>query len=67
MIFAIHQHESAIGMHMSPSSWMPLPPPSPFHLSAKQPFLMVSIILILYVMKQVQRAYLPPGHTASKQ
>lgn len=67
MIFATHQHESAIGMHMSPSSWMPPPPPSPFFLSSKQPFLMVAIILILYVMKQIQRVYLPPGHTVSKQ
>ena len=67
MIFAIHQRESAIGMHMSPSSWMPLPPLSPSHPSSKQHFLMVVIVLILYVMKQVQRAYPPPGHTASKQ
>ena len=29
MIFATHQHESAIGMHMSPSSWMP--PHLPLH------------------------------------
>ena len=26
---AIHQHESAIGMHMSPPSWTCLPPPTP--------------------------------------
>ena len=29
MLFAIHQHESTIGIHVSPSSWSPLPPPSP--------------------------------------
>ena len=29
----IHQHESIIGIHMSPPSWTSLPPPSPFHHS----------------------------------
>ena len=33
MVFAIHQHESAIGLHMSPPSCTPLPPPSPSHPS----------------------------------
>ena len=28
MVFAIHWHESAMGIHVSPS-WTPLPPPSP--------------------------------------
>lgn len=28
MIFVIHQYEFAIGIHVSPSSWMPPPPPS---------------------------------------
>ena len=30
---ATHQHESAIGLHMSPPSWASLPPPSPSHPS----------------------------------
>ena len=30
--FAIHQHASTMGVHMSPS-WIPLPPPSPYHPS----------------------------------
>ena len=29
MGFAIHQYESAIGIHVSPPSWIPLTPPSP--------------------------------------
>lgn len=29
--FAIHQHELAIGTHVSPSSLSPLPSPSPLH------------------------------------
>ena len=32
MVFAIHWHESATGVHVSPS-WTPLPPPSPSHPS----------------------------------
>ena len=32
-VFAIHQHESAIGMHVSPPSWTPLSPASPPHSS----------------------------------
>ena len=28
MAFAIHHLESALGVHMSPPSWIPLPPPS---------------------------------------
>ena len=33
LIAAIHQHESAIGIHMSPLSWTSLPPPILSHLS----------------------------------
>ena len=29
MVFAIHQHELATGMHVSPPCWTPLPPHSP--------------------------------------
>ena len=29
MVLAIHQHKSTIGIYVSPSSWRPLPPPSP--------------------------------------
>ena len=29
MVFATHQHELAIGVHVSPPSWIPIPPPSP--------------------------------------
>ena len=32
-VSAIHQHESAISIHMSPSSWNSLPLPIPFHPS----------------------------------
>ena len=28
MVFAIHWHESAIGIHMSPPSWIHAPPPA---------------------------------------
>ena len=31
MVFAIHQNELAISIHMSPPSWTPLPPPFPPH------------------------------------
>ena len=31
MVFAIYQHESAIGIHMSPPSWTSLPPPTQPH------------------------------------
>ena len=31
MVSAIHQHESAIGIYVSPLSWTPLPPPSPLY------------------------------------
>ena len=34
--FAIHQHESATGLHCS-QFWTPLPPPSPQHLSGSYP------------------------------
>ena len=30
--FVIHQHASAMGVHVFPS-WIPLPPPSPYHPS----------------------------------
>ena len=30
---AIYQHKSAIGIHMSPRSWISLSPPTPSHLS----------------------------------
>ena len=33
MLFAVHQYESAIGVHLSPSSCSPLPLPSPPHPS----------------------------------
>ena len=33
LISAIHQHESATGVHMSPPSWTPLPSPTPSHPS----------------------------------
>ena len=33
LVFAIYQHELAIGIHMSPPSWMPLPPPTLSHPS----------------------------------
>ena len=33
LISAIHQHESAIGIHISPPSWTFLPSPTPFHPS----------------------------------
>ena len=34
--FAIHQHESAMSVHIFPS-WTPLPPPSPSHPSGSSP------------------------------
>ena len=33
VVSAIHHHESAIGIHMSPSSWTSLPPPTSSHSS----------------------------------
>ena len=33
MVFTIHWHESATGVHVSPLPRTPLPPPSPFHSS----------------------------------
>ena len=33
LVSAIHQHESAIGIHTSPPSWTSLPPPTTFHPS----------------------------------
>ena len=38
LLFSIKfQHESAIGIHMSPPSWASLPSPSPFHPSKSIP------------------------------
>ena len=34
MVFAVHQHEPAMGVHVSPPSWTPLPSPSPPHPSS---------------------------------
>ena len=31
LVSAKHQHKSAIGIHLSPPSWISLPPPSPSH------------------------------------
>ena len=31
LVTAVHQHESATGIHMSPPSWASLPHPSPSH------------------------------------
>ena len=31
LVPVIHKDESTIGVHMSPSSWTPLPPPAPSH------------------------------------
>ena len=28
MVFSVHQHELTMGIHVSPPSWSPLPPPS---------------------------------------
>ena len=33
MVFAMHQHELATGIHVFPPSWTPLPPPSPLYPS----------------------------------
>ena len=33
LVSVIHQHESAIGIHISPSTWTSLPPPTPSHPS----------------------------------
>ena len=33
LVSAIHPHESAIDLHMSPPSWTSLPPPTPSHLA----------------------------------
>ena len=33
LVSAIYQHESAVGIHMSPPSWASLPPPTPSHPS----------------------------------
>ena len=33
LVYAIHQHESAIGMHLCPLSWTSLPPTTPSHPS----------------------------------
>ena len=37
LVFAIHQHESVIGIHMAPPSWNPLPPPTPSQHSKLSP------------------------------
>ena len=37
LVSAKHQHESAIGIHMSPPSWTSLPPATPFHPSRLSP------------------------------
>ena len=37
LVSAIHQHESAIGTHLSPPSWTSLPPPTPSHPSRLSP------------------------------
>ena len=42
LISAVHQHEAAIGIHMSPRSWTSLPPPSPSHLSRWSQFPVLS-------------------------
>ena len=35
--FAIHWHESTTGVDTSSQSWIPLPPPTPYHLSGSSP------------------------------
>ena len=36
--FAIHQHESAMGVHGCSLSWTPLPPPSSYHPSGSSQY-----------------------------
>ena len=52
LVSAIHQHESAIGIHISPPSWTSLPPPTTSHPSIlSQSTRLSSLSKVLYLLK----------------
>ena len=54
LVCAIHQYELAIGIHMSPPSWIPLPSPTSSHPSR----LSRALGWALYVTQQTPAGYL---------
>ena len=54
MVFVKHEYESAIGTHVSPPSWAPLPPPStpyPFRLSQSRDSLRLSAVGSFHLLR----------------
>ena len=62
---AMHQHESATGMHMSRPSWASLPPPSPSHPSGQSQSTGMCCMMYVWCMMCVSLQRTPYSHWLS--
>ena len=67
--FAIHQHESATGVHMFLILNPPLPPPSPYHPSGssqctshKYPVSCIKLGLVIHFLYDIIHVWMPFSH-----